>query len=487
MYNNLEELMNNKIFKYFKEISSIPRGSGNEKGISDYIFNFAKQRNLNVIQDKYLNIIIKKEATKGYESAPTVILQGHMDMVCEKHPYIQHDFEKDPIEFEIKEDMLYAKGTTLGADDGLAIAYVLALLDDDTIEHPSLEVVLTTEEESSMFGALNIDEKLLEGKILINLDSEEEGKLLVGSAGGIDTIQRIPIAWEGSKAELVAFNINVGGLQGGHSGLEIHKRRGNANKILGRILYDLIDDIDYNLCFIEGGKKTSAIPINSKGTILIEKDLEEKLNKKIKLWDSNLKQELDLKEPNVYVELERLNVTLDRAFSKDTTMKVITSLNLTADGIQTTSAHMEGLVESSSNLGIVTTKDYEVVLESGIRSSIDSLKDNMVNNIKCLSRITDSNLDFYSEYPRWNYNKDSKILCLCKNVFEKLYNKTPEITAYHCGLECGVFIEKIPSLDCISIGPDIFRVHTPSEHLSISSTERTWKYFLEILKEIKYL
>lgn len=270
MYKRIDDLLCNKVFKYFKDISNVPRESGYEKKVSDYLFNFAKEKFMGysrwIFKYNY-----KKKATKGYEKAPTIIFQAHMDMVCEKANEKVHDFKNDPIEFKIEGDMLYAKDTTLGADDGIGLAYMLAILDSNDINHPNLEMLFTTEEETTMLGALNVDHNLFEGRILINIDSEEEGKILVSSAGGVDIKHNVPLKWENAKENLEVFNIVVEGLKGGHSGLDIHKGRGNAIKILGRILKNLNYNMEYSLAFIKGGSKTNNIPVNAEAKILIEK------------------------------------------------------------------------------------------------------------------------------------------------------------------------------------------------------------------------
>ncbi|MES9673633.1 beta-Ala-His dipeptidase, partial [Bacillus pseudomycoides] len=269
MYSNLEQLAKHPVFYHFAEISKIPRGSGNEKEISDYLVEFAKDRNLDVVQDEALNVVIKKTATDGYENVPAIIIQGHMDMVCEKNQATVHDFKKDPIQLRIVGDMLYANQTTLGADNGIAVAYALALLDSTDIPHPALEVVITTEEETTMGGAFAVDAKHFDGKIFINIDSEEDHKLLVSSAGGAKAVETIPVVWEEVPAELEAYRLYVGGLKGGHSGMEIDKQRGNANKVLGRVLHDLSNEISFNMSGIHGGLKTNAIPRESVATILL--------------------------------------------------------------------------------------------------------------------------------------------------------------------------------------------------------------------------
>jgi len=396
-----------------------------------------------------------------------------------------HDFKKDPIEFKIEGDMLYAKDTTLGADDGIGLAYMLAILDSNDISHPNLEMLFTTEEETTMIGALNFNHNLFEGKVLINIDSEEEGKILVSSAGGIDIKHNIPIKSENAKENLQAFNIVVEDLKGGHSGLDIHRERGNAIKILGRILKDLSYSMEYSLAFMQGGSKTNNIPVNANAKILIEKSYEYKLKEFIKFSNNKLKEELYLKNDNINIKLKDSIDNTDKVISEKSKKLVLNSILITPNGVESIDANIEGLVESSINLGIISVDYSKAILESGIRSSNETLKRKIVEKIKALGEITNSQIICHGDYPEWPYDEKSEVLSLSRKVFKKLYGKEAEIIAYHCGIECGVLKNKIKGLQCISIGPNIFEIHTPKEHLSISSAERTFQYILEILKEMK--
>ncbi|SHH24400.1 aminoacyl-histidine dipeptidase [Tepidibacter thalassicus] len=485
MSNILTNLEPKTVFKYFEEISQIPRGSGNEKAISDYLVNFAKNHNLEVIQDKALNIIIKKPGTKGYENAPTVILQGHMDMVCEKNKETVHNFEKDPIKLRIVDDFIYATDTTLGADNGIAMAYALAILESNNIPHPPLEVLITTEEETGMGGAMALDSSNLTGKYLINLDSEEEGYLLVSCAGGVRTRQILNINWEDAKKDLSSYIISIKGLKGGHSGMDIIKQRGNSNKLMGRILDDLSNSFEYYIADINGGAKMNAIPRECEAVILTNSKNSSKLKEKIKEFNNIFKNELKTSDPDIIVTIEETENTYKKVFSKETMNKVITSLLLIPNGIKSMSMDIENLVESSTNLGVVTTHKNEVTFESAVRSSVKSLKYSILKEMNAIANILDCKLIADSDYPEWEYKKDSKLREICQKVYKEKYGKEPKIIAIHAGLECGLLLEKMPNVDAISLGPDMFDVHTPNEHLSISSTQRTWEYLLDILKAIK--
>ena len=480
---NLQNIKPKEVFKHFYNISQIPRGSGNEKEISNYLFDFAKKLNLEVVQDDALNIIIKKKATKGYENAPTVIIQGHMDMVCEKNNDTKHDFEKDPIELVVKGDELYANGTTLGADDGIAVAYAMALLEDNTIEHPALEVLLTTDEETGMTGAIGLKKEHISGKVLINIDTEEEGYLLVSCAGGIRTKSSIKIEREANWKD-ETFAIKVRGLKGGHSGCDIHLGRGNSNKIIGRILKDLNEKFDIGIVSINGGSKNNAIPREADAIITINNKDEVSIKETLANWDNIIKNELAQSDANVSIELEKLELD-EKILTKECAKKVVDLLYLYPNGVNTMSTTIDGLTESSTNLGIVATNENEIEFDSAVRSSIDSLKDEIVNRIKTISEVIGADFEATAGYPGWEYNPNSKIREICKDVYKKVTGEEAIVYAIHAGVECGLFQEKLGDLDMISFGPNINDAHTPNEHLSISSTERVWNYLIEVLKEMK--
>ncbi|MBW9148813.1 aminoacyl-histidine dipeptidase [Clostridium sp. CM028] len=486
MLNKLKDLNSFKAFKYFKEMNEIPRGSGNEKAVSDWLVTFAKEHNLKVIQDTALNIIIKKPGTEGRANAPKVILQGHMDMVCEKNIGIKHDFLRDPIEFIVEDDFLRANGTTLGADDGIAVALSLAVLASNDIPHPPIELLVTTEEETGMGGAQAIDPKNLDGRILINIDSEEEGKLLVSCAGGVREKIRLPIIWEEADKNFISCEIRLRGLRGGHSGMEINKERGNANKIMGRFLMDLRSVIDFKINSINGGAKNNAIPRDADAIILFRENDKKIVNEKISQWNSTLKNELNTIDPDVDLTIKILENKVNKIFSDDTATKALQILFLIPNGVKSMSMAIDGLVQSSANIGILTTSDENIVFDSAIRSSVKTLKKAICDETIVLAEMAGATIEFESEYPEWQYNPDSKIRSILEKAYTDLYGKMPEIAAIHAGLECGLFSEKFEGdIDQISFGPNMYDVHTPSEHLSISSTERTWDYLVAILKEIK--
>ena len=473
----LEGLKPDKVFYYFEEISKIPRCSGKEKQISDYLYNFAKSRDLEVIQDEHLNIIIKKPASKGYENAPTVMLQGHMDMVCEKNEGLEHDFDKDPIKLRIEDGYIYATDTTLGADNGIAVAYALSVLDSE-LQHPALEVLITTDEEKGMTGANNLDGSLFKSKYLLNLDSEEEGVFTSGCAGGSEINFKIPVKRQNSKDS--AFKISVKGLSGGHSGTDIHKEKGNANKILGRILYDLIDDVE--LASIEGGSKTNAIPRESNAIITINNF--DKVNEKIDKWNEILKNEYAFTDPSITVTLTDLNKEVF-PLEKEIYRKTAALINLIPVGVLSRSTAIE-LVISSNNLGIITTDEKYITLFNHPRSSVVTLlTKNFIPAMKQLAYQIGVEYEIGSYYPGWEYAKESEIRDICIKVYRDMFKKEPVVGAIHAGLECGLLMDKIPGLDAISMGPDAYDAHSPNEHVSIRSVENIYNLLCEILKKIK--
>ena len=480
----LGKLQPQLVFKYFEEISQIPRGSGNEKGISDYLLNFGKKLGLESIQDEALNIIIKKPATKGYENAPTVIIQGHMDMVCEKNKGTEHDFEKDPLKLRIVDDYVYATDTTLGADNGIAVAYAMAILASDDVSHPALEVLLTTDEETGMSGAMAVSPEHIQGKILINLDNEEEGYLLVSCAGGIRTKGKLKISREEKNVDK-ALKIKITGLKGGHSGMDIIKERGNSNKIMGRILKHLLDNVEYSLYEVNGGSKNNAIPREAEAIIAIDAADSEKVKALVLNFGELVKNELKAQECGLNISVEEVSESLNNVFTKECTEKTVNLLYLYPNGINSKSTEIEGLVESSTNLGVLITGEEFVEYDSAVRSSVPSLKEEIVLRTRTLLNLIGGELECTSGYPAWEYNPNSEIREICQKVHREMYGKEAEIVAIHAGVECGLFNEKLGNLDMISFGPNLYDVHTPNEHMSISSVKNCYEYLLNILKEIK--
>lgn len=480
----LQNLEPKAVFQYFEEISNIPRGSGNEKGISDYLLNFGKELGLESIQDEALNVIIKKPGTPGYENAPTVIIQGHMDMVCEKNNGVEHDFEKDPLKLRIVDDYIYATDTTLGADNGIAVAYAMAILASNDIPHPPIEVLLTTDEETGMSGAMAIKKENLQGKILINLDNEEEGYLLVSCAGGVRSTATLKVDEQeiGSKK---LIKINISGLKGGHSGMDIIKERGNSNKILGRVLKGLLREVKFNLVSLNGGSKNNAIPREAEAIIAVNPNDENTAIEVINNWNNIIENELRAQDPGLKIEASITDIKTCKEFTDESTKKVVDLLYIYPNGINSKSTEIEGLVESSTNLGVLTTKDGVVEFDSAIRSSIPSLKEEIVLRSKTIVELLGGKFETTSDYPGWEYDPNSKVRDICQKVHKDMYGKEAKIVAIHAGVECGLLNEKLGNLDMISFGPNLYDVHTPDEHMSISSVKNCYEYLLGILKEIR--
>ena len=477
----LQDLKPQSVFKYFEEISQIPRGSGNEKEISNYLKKFGEDLGLETIQDEYLNIIIRKPATKGYENAPCVMIQGHMDMVCEKNKDTDHDFTKDPLKLRVEDGMIYATGTTLGADNGIAVAMGMAILSDNSIEHPEIEFLVTVDEEAGMSGAMNLDGSQLKAKYILNLDSEEEGYILVSCAGGATAKSTLPIEYTNVSGDKVGLAIDIKGLLGGHSGMDIIKQRGNSNKLLGRLLNLL--SIDYDLAKVSGGSKNNAIPRESECIIAVNKNSVDEVKKQISDIEKIFKNELKTSDPGLVIEVSEADV--EKVFTPEFKDKVIKMYNLMPNGVQTMSMDIEGLVESSTNLGVVVNSDNDILFESAVRSSVSTLKDDILNRMDLLTQSLKGDFKVESSYPAWEYAKGSKLEEICIEAYEKLTGKKPTIMALHAGLECGLLLSKMNGAEAISFGPDMFDVHTPNEHLDVKSTENTWDYLLTILKSIR--
>ncbi len=485
MIETLKNLKSFEVINFFKEMNEIPRGSGNEKEVSDWLVKFAKERNLEVIQDEALNVIIKKPASKGYEGAPTVILQGHMDMVCEKNQGTVHDFDKDPIEFIVDGDFIRANGTTLGGDNGIAVAYALAILDRNDLAHPALEVLVTTEEETGMGGALALNPDHLNGRILINIDSEEEGILLVSCAGGVRARISVPVEAEEVSDNLKTLAIRIRGLKGGHSGMEINKERGNSNKMMGRFLMDLNSVVDFKLASLNGGAKMNAIPREADAVILVKAEEVSKVEAKVAEWTKIFKNELQGIDDGLILTCEDTD-SVDKVFSDDTKQKVLRAVFMIPNGVQSMSMSVKGLVQSSTNLGVVITTGDAVEMDNAVRSSVASLKKSIKDQMIVLAEILGAAIELESDYPEWAYKADSKIREIFEATYEETFGKKAEISAIHAGLECGLIGDKFHGeLDQISFGPNMFDVHTPQEKVSISSVERMYEYLLNVLANVK--
>ena len=475
----LEHLEPRGVFRFFEELCAIPHGSSNTKAVSDWLMDFARERGLEAYQDGLNNVIIIKEATSGYESAEPVILQGHMDMVCEKAPGCAKDMEKEGLDLAVDGDAVYAEGTTLGGDDGIAVAMALAILDADDIPHPRLEAVFTVDEEIGMLGATALDVSMLRGRRMLNLDSEEEGVFTVGCAGGNLTQCTLPLTRAPYAGK--ALTVTVGGLRGGHSGAEIDKGLGNANMLMGRLLYAASRKAELRLVEVNGGLKDNAIPRETVAT-LVTTDPEAVLAVCREL-DAQLKNEYRTTDPNVFVTAAESTASLP--MDDDTTRRVLCFLTCAPNGIQAMSADMPGLVQTSLNLGILKTEKDAVIASFCVRSSIDGQKQMLVERLTCMTEALGGTVEVFGDYSGWEYRPDSPLRELLVEVFTEQYGHAPKIEAIHAGVECGIFSGKLPGLDCVSMGPDLTEIHTCREKLYISSVQRLWTMVLETLKRMK--
>lgn len=476
----LENLEPKRVFYYFEELCNIPHGSGNVEAISNYLKAFAEERGLEVIQDHVKNIIIVKEASAGYETEPPVIIQGHMDMVAVHKPELDIDMTKEPLKLKVDGDKVYAEGTSLGGDDGIAVAYALAILDDDSMKHPRLEVVITVDEETGMDGAREIDLSMLKGSRLLNIDSEEEGIFLTSCAGGA----RVDCSLEPEfkRQQGIRYELNICGLAGGHSGVEIHKERGNANKLAGRLLWHLyLEELEIGLISMRGGLADNAIPRETKIELIVDAGQKEDFLTEVKAFEAMVKAELTTKDPKFRVEIKACEETEMLAVCGNEFGVLAALLNALPNGVQAMSADIPGLVETSLNLGIMKL-DQTLQLGISVRSSIESSKQALIEKLMSVVVLAGGEAEVRGEYPGWAYRVESPLRDKMLALYEEMYGEQPQVEAIHAGLECGLLAGKIKDLDCVSFGPNMSNIHTTEESLSISSTERVWKYLVRLLE-----
>ena len=472
-----------KVFRFFEEIAAIPHGSGNVKQISDYLVEFAKKRNLKYRQDEKLNVIIWKDGTPGYENADTVILQGHMDMVAVKTADCDKDMKKEGLELQTDGDFLCAKGTSLGGDNGIAVAYALAVLDSDTIAHPPVEAVFTVDEEIGLLGAAYIDTSDLKGRKLLNMDSEDEGVFTVSCAGGA-TVEYI-LSYHRAPTNARIIEIKIDGFTGGHSGVEIDKGRANANCIMGRILLNVFQNVGMRIVSVNGGEKDNAIAKISEAAIAVLPETVEKTQEIIERTFAEVKEEYQPTDPNAKIQINVMEEGLCEAISDMATLSVVVSLATMPNGIQRMNPDMPQMVQTSLNLGILRTDEKTVTLSYAVRSSKETEKNFLIEKLRAMTEIFGGEIKVSGTYPGWEYKADSTLRDTAVKAYESLYGKEPVVEGIHAGLECGMFADKIENLDAISFGPSMKDVHTTDEKLSISSTERTWKLLVKILEMLK--
>ena len=476
----LDQLEPKNVFRFFEQMCAIPHGSYNTKAVSDWCVAFAKERGLEHYQDEMNNVILIKEASVGYEEAQPVILQGHLDMVCEKAPGCEKDMAREGLDLAVEGDYIYAEGTTLGGDDGIAVAMALAALDDESLPHPRLEVILTTEEEVGMDGAMALDVSPIRGRKLLNLDSEAEGVFTVSCAGGSMAACGLPVARAPFGGDIL--RVRVAGLPGGHSGAEIHKGRANANMLLGRLLRAMAAETELRLVSADGGLKDNAIPVAAEAVVAAEDG--RKAKAAAERMAACFRTEYRRSDPMLTVTAEEAAAAwlpMDAA----STERTLCLLACAPNGVQTMSQDIHGLVQTSLNLGILKTEENAVTASFCIRSSVDSEKEMLKDRLACLLAQLGGRVSFSGEYPGWAYRPDSPLRELMTEVYREQYGREPKVEAIHAGLECGLLAGKLPGLDCVSIGPDLLEIHTPREKMSISSVQRVWAFVREVLKRSK--
>lgn len=498
---DINELSPSEVFSYFQEICAIPHGSGNTGMIADYCLEFAKLHGLKARKDAADNVVIFKAGSSGYEDCEPVILQGHLDMVCEKEPDCDIDMSVQSIKACTDGKMVWADGTTLGADDGIAVAFILAVLASDTIAHPPIQAVLTSDEEIGMLGARNLDTSELTAKRLINIDSENEGILYVSCAGGVRAECDIPVVYEDAVGWVsggeqddnasdaagngqVCFEVKISGLAGGHSGVEIHKQHTNAIRLLASLLSHASGAADFRLVSLSGGGKENAIPKEAKAVVSVRScdatTFEQSIKESADVW----MQEISATEPHVKIEVGKADAAADKVLDFHSTENVIYALGLSPDGVYRMSQEINGMVQTSLNLGTAYLEDDKLVYKYLIRSNTAAGKKLLLERVNTFVKHLSGNVVTMSDYPAWEYKSDSQLRKICVDSFTNVYGHEPEVTSIHAGLECGILAGKMPGVDMISFGPTLESVHTPDECMDVASVQRTWEYLLEILKSI---
>lgn len=481
----LSELAPKEVFHYFEEIASIPHGSGNTDKIAEYCMEFAEKHGLRSRRDQANNVIIFAEGTEGYEQSEPVILQGHLDMVCEREAGCELDMEKEGLEVCTDGVKVWARGTTLGGDDGIAVAYILAILASSTIPHPPIEALLTSDEEIGMLGARALDVSDLTAKRLINIDSEEEGVLCVSCAGGVRIRCDIPFYKENvDKTVNCAYHIKVSNLLGGHSGVEIHKQRENAIKLLGNVLASANGACTLSLVDVTGGGKENTIPKSAQATVCLPHNQAHMLEYSVTEFLKLMHQELSTTEPELSITAKPVAVP-EQCMDQESTKRLIFSLQQIPNGMQKMSPEIEGMVQTSLNLGTVLTKDSHIELSYLIRSNTASGKQLVLERVTAFTEYLGGTVTKQSDYPAWEYRVKSKLRETMIRTFEEVYEEAPEVTAIHAGLECGILSGKMMNMDMVSFGPTLSHVHTPKESMDVASVQRSWKYLLKVLENLR--
>jgi dipeptidase D len=479
---SIENLEPKLVWKHFDEIRKIPRCSKHEEKIREYIVNFAKKQGLKAKVDQVGNVVILKPAIAGMQNKPTVILQGHMDMVCEKNSDVTFDFSKDPIQLKITGDLLTANGTTLGADNGIGLAISLAILEDKNVRHGPIEGLYTVDEETGLTGAFAMKPDMLTGKIMLNLDSEDFGVITVGCAGGGDSSIELPIKMQATKGD-ESLMVKVSGLRGGHSGVDIHEQRGNAIKILTRLLWKTSQKHDFSLFDIKGGDKHNAIPREAYAKLVIDKKNKGAIVTEIKAEEKEIYEEIKPIDPNLKVDVitcEPSKIGLEKSSQE----KLLNLVHGLPHGVHQMNYDIKTLVNTSTNLATISVKENTIVIGMSSRSPMKSALQDMRDRIKAIATLSGAKTSEGTPYPGWKPDLQSKILALSKKTFKDMFKAEPKIEAIHAGLECGIIGEKFPGMDMISIGPTLKNPHSPEEQLHISTVDKFYRYLLKILESV---
>ena len=481
---DIKELKPTSIWHYFDAITGVPRPSKKEERIREFLLNFAKEQNLEVKVDKTGNVVITKEATPGCEGAPTVILQAHMDMVCEKNGDVKHDFERDPIETYIDGEWVKARGTTLGADNGIGMAAAMAVLADEELKHGRIQALFTVDEETGLTGAFELGEDMLTGKYLVNLDSEDEGEIFIGCAGGIDTVATFRYTMEEAPKNYAFFRVDVSDLQGGHSGDDIDKGRVNSNKTVARLLWDGMQSYELKLSWFDGGNLRNAIPREAYAIFGVPVRFKDEFIKHYKLFAADLEAEFRLREPNFKITLNEMP-QVDRVLDARTQFGLVYSLVGVPNGVIAMSFAVPGLVETSTNLASVKfVGDDRIVVTSSQRSSVESAKTYVMQMVESVFALAGADVAHSDGYPGWTPDPQSALLAKTVDAYKRLFGADPKVRAIHAGLECGLFLEKYPELEMVSFGPTLRGVHSPDERLEIATVPKFWDLLLEVLKTV---
>jgi len=481
----LEQLQPQPLFNYFEEICRVPRPSKKEEKIRQFLLGFAEKNKLEAKTDKAGNVLIAKPAAPGRENSPTVILQTHMDMVCEKNSDKEFDFDNDPIEPVIMDGWVKADGTTLGADCGIGIAAQMAVLTSNEIKHGPLECLITVDEETGLTGAFALEPGFLSGSVLLNLDSEDEGEIFIGCAGGIDTLNTLNYKKEPIHKNSVALKISVSGLLGGHSGDDIHKNRGNAIKILNRFLWKSSRDFTMGLSEFDGGNLRNAIAREARAVIVVPEDEKEKLLQAFEQFAAKVKFEFEYNEPKLKLTAEAVPLP-GFILDEQTQQNLLNALYACPHGILEMSTRMDGMVETSTNLASVKfTERNKILITTSQRSELESRKYFAAEMVRSVFELANAEVIHSDGYPGWTPNPDSQILKTTVKSYKKLFGNEPVVRSIHAGLECGLFLEKYPNLDMVSFGPTIKGAHSPDERLNIETTEKFWKHLVDVLENIE--